>query len=150
MKGRRQVRILEIIRNEHIGTQDELVKRLDEEGLPVTQATVSRDIKELKLTKVPSGNGRYRYSAPGRIEDIEASQRLRRLFRDCCTSIDHSDNIIVVKSYTGTASAVGEAIDNLGWKEIVGTVAGDNTLFVVVKPKEVASLVVKRLHDLMS
>jgi transcriptional regulator of arginine metabolism len=80
MKGRRQVRILEIIRNEHIGTQDELVKRLDEEGLPVTQATVSRDIKELKLTKVPSGNGRYRYSAPGRIEDIEASQRLRRLF----------------------------------------------------------------------
>lgn len=150
MKSRRQAKILEIIKNERIRTQGELVKRLREEGEFVTQATVSRDIKDMRLTKVPAGNGDYMYAPGGRAETTEASVRLRRVFRENCTGIDHSENIIVVKSYSGTAPAVGEAIDNLGWREIVGTVAGDNTLLVVVKPKEAAPAVVRRLKDLMS
>ena len=150
MKSRRQAKILEIIKSEHIRTQEELVRRLREEGLSVTQATISRDIKDLRLTKVPAGNGSYVYAPGGRPENTEASMRLRRVFRENCTGIEYSENIIVIKGYTGTAPVLGEAIDNLGWEEIVGSVAGDNTLFVLVKPKEAAPAVVRRLRDLMS
>ncbi|MEW6242750.1 MAG: arginine repressor [Bacillota bacterium] len=149
MKSRRQMKILEIVKDEIVETQEELARRLGEEGISVTQATISRDIKELHLIKVPVGDGRYRYALREESAALSPSDRFRRLFRECCVGIDHSENIVVVKCLTGTASTAGEAIDGLRWREVVGTVAGDNTVIVVVKPKEATLGTVLKLKELL-
>jgi len=149
LKARRQMKILEIIRDVIVGTQEELAEHLRREGIDVTQATVSRDIKELNLIKVPAGDGRYRYALTDEQGATVQTDRMRRLFRDCLVSIDYSENIIVVKTLSATAPGVGEAIDGLHWKEIIGTVAGDNTVLVVVSPKETTGAVVERLKGLI-
>ena len=146
MKAKRQRLILDIIQSMQIETQEELARELERRGMPVTQATVSRDIKELGLIKSPTADGRYCYalpdSAPG------GRERLRRLFRESLLDIDTSENLVVVKTLRGTAAAAGEAIDQLGWPEIVGTVAGDNTVLVVVRSREVAGQVADRFREL--
>jgi len=140
--------ILELIRNQVIETQEELAEALTRRGIPVTQATVSRDIKELKLNKVPTGDGRYRYALP---EDATPGswERRRRIFRESVLSIDYSENIIIVRSLPGTAQGVASALDHLNWTEILGTVAGDDTVMVVVRPKEVAPEIVERIRKMM-
>lgn len=142
------MKILEIIRNHAVETQEELARLLREENIDVTQATVSRDIKELNLIKIPTGDGRYRYAAPDERKPGGASEKFRRIFNECCIALDYSENILVIKALTGTAPAVAEAIDSLNLKEIVGTVAGDNTVFVLVRPKEAMMSIIEQLRDL--
>lgn len=149
MKARRQLRIMEIIRNGLISTQEELAHRLRAEGMNVTQATVSRDIKEMQLVKVATGDGRYRYALPEERGAGSHAERLIRMIRECVTSFDASENIVVVNTLPATAPSVAEAIDILHADEVIGTLAGERTVFVVVRPKEAASRFLERLSGLI-
>jgi transcriptional regulator of arginine metabolism len=133
MKAKRQIRIVELVSQSVITSQEGLCEALAREGINVTQATVSRDIKELNLVRVPSGDGRYKYALMPGDPSLVYRERFRRLFTDCCLDMDRSANIILVKTLDGTASAVGEAIDALKLPGILGTVAGDDSVLVVVK-----------------
>ena len=133
MKAKRQMRIVELVSGNVITSQEALCETLAREGIKVTQATVSRDIKELNLVRVPSGDGRYKYALMPGDPSLVYRERFRRLFSDCCLDMEMSGNIILVKAIDGTASAVGEAIDNLKLGSIMGTVAGDNAVLVVVR-----------------
>ncbi|MEA4882861.1 MAG: arginine repressor [Clostridia bacterium] len=146
MKARRHQRILDIVRNRVIQTQEELAAELAQDGIAVTQATVSRDIKELRLIKVPVGNGTYRYSIPAErnVEDI--NRRIERMFRDVVVNIEDSLNLVVVKTVEGAAQAVAAIIDDLEWAQIVGTLAGDDTIILVIKPVEAAPDIMSRLN----
>lgn len=148
MKARRQAKILELIKHHIIETQEDLADALGREGIPVTQATVSRDIKELQLNKIPTGDGRYRYGLPEETPSVSWDKR-RRIFQESVLGVDHSENIIIVRSLPGTAPGVGSAIDHLGWPEIIGSVAGDDTVMIIVKPKEATPEVVERIAGLM-
>ncbi len=145
MKTLRQMKILEIIRNESVETQEQLAERLRSAGIEATQATVSRDIRELRLIRAPNGRGKYRYIMPA---DPSPLNRMRRYFRDSLLNLDYSENIVVLKCLPGTAPAVGSTVDSLGWPDIVGTVAGDDTILVVTRGREVAPEVVERLRRL--
>ena len=138
-KEERYEKIREIIDRQVIETQEDLTNALREEGIEVTQATVSRDIKELMLTKVPMGQGRYRYAAPSAHAEgggfFQAS-RIARLFRDTVLSMDYSENLIVVKTMPGAANAVASAIDYTKWPQVIGTIAGDDNILIIVKLKE--------------
>ncbi|MGE5676169.1 MAG: arginine repressor [Mycobacterium leprae] len=148
MKARRQAKILELIRHSVIETQEELAEALSAQGIPVTQATVSRDIKELQLNKVPTGDGRYRYALPDEVPSASWDKR-RRIFRESVLSVECSENIIVVKSLPGTAPGVASAIDHLGWPEMLGSVAGDDAVIVIVRPLEATTEVADRIRSLM-
>lgn len=147
MKNRRQMKILEIISNEEIGTQEELAKRLCQTGEDVTQATVSRDIKELRLIKVAGSDGRPKYAPSTGASYV--SNRLIRIFIDTVLSIESSGNIILLKTLSGSANAAGEAVDAMGYKELLGSLAGDNTLMLVVKEGEDTKALAQRLRDLI-
>ena len=136
MKARRHQRILDIVRSKPIQTQEDLSAELAREGMSVTQATISRDIKELRLIKAPVGDGSYRYTVPvdRNIEDI--NRRIERVFREAVISVEDSDNIVVIKTLEGAAQAIGAIVDDLDWPEVVGSLAGDDTIFVVVKPAD--------------
>ncbi len=144
MKTQRHRKILEIIQKNVIETQEELAAELKRQGYQVTQATVSRDIKELRLVKAASGDNRYRYALPGEGMLGGTPRSIQRVFRDSVTRIDFSENIIVVKTTPGAAQTVALAVDNEGWDEVIGTVAGDDTLMVVVKPKSAVSHILDR------
>lgn len=148
MKARRQAKILELIKHQVIETQEELAEALGRRGIPVTQATVSRDIKELQLNKVPTGDGRYRYAMPDEVPTASWDKR-RRIFQESVLGVDYSENIIIVRSLPGTAPGVGSALDHLGWPEMIGSVAGDDTVMVIIKPKEATPEVVERMRSLM-
>jgi transcriptional regulator of arginine metabolism len=149
VKARRQARILEIVRQEIIETQEELARRLEQAGFPVTQATVSRDIKELKLARVRTGDGRYRYAPPEEPAAGVARDRMLRLFRECVTDFDSSENIVVLSTLPATAEGVAEAIDNLRLPEVIGTLAGERTVFVVIKPKRAVAGFLARLRQML-
>ncbi|MCT4565264.1 MAG: arginine repressor [Maledivibacter sp.] len=131
MKYSRHAKILEIIENHEVETQEELAEFLKQNGFNVTQATVSRDIKELRLIKVLTKTGQYKYAAIKQ-QDSMISDRLIKIFRDSVLAIDYSGNIIVLRTLSGAANAAAEAIDVLGLKGITGTIAGDNTIFILV------------------
>lgn len=135
MRYTRQNKILELINANEIETQDKLASMLREEGFEVTQATISRDIKELQLIKVLSSSGRYKY-AVSRRPDAPISDRFVKIFRETVLSYTTCDNLVLVKTLSGCGSAAAEAIDTLGMPHIVGTVGGDNTVLVVVDKKE--------------
>ena len=116
-------------------------------GYKVTQATVSRDIRELRLIKVAAKNGGFKYAKPERHE-IAVSERLTRILTDSLINVDASGNIIVVKTLSGSANVAAEAIDNLGWSEILGTIAGDNTIFVVVRNETDTAEICERIRRL--
>jgi transcriptional regulator of arginine metabolism len=139
------MKILELIKNESVETQEQLVDRLRAAGIEATQATVSRDIRELRLVRVPNGRGRYHYVLP---PDPSPLARMRRYLRDSLVNLDYSDNIVVLKCLPGTASAVASTVDSLGWPEVVGSVAGDDTIMVVVRKKEDAPAIVDQLRRL--
>lgn len=150
-KARRQARIMQLVGQRVIDTQEELAARLQGEGCAVTQATVSRDIRELRLVKVPTGDGRYRYApAEPPAPLVVLSERLLRLFAECVTGCDASENIVVLSTLAGTAQGVAEAVDALRAPEVIGTLAGERTVFVVVKPKRAVPRFVERVRRLSS
>lgn len=149
MKAGRQHKILEIIRRQHIGTQEELLSELRKSGIMVTQATISRDIKELGLVKVPFKNNEFYYASPGESRLHHSEERLKRLFISSVVGLDASENLIIIKTNPGGAQGVASAVDLAGWDEIIGTVGGDDTILVVVKPKEAAGAVLERFTDLL-
>jgi len=144
----RQHKILEIIKNRPVETQDELAISLRESGFEVTQATVSRDIKELGLVKVPDKNNFFRYASRDEPAVFHSEIRLKKLFRDSVIAMDSSENLVIIKTHPGGAQALASAVDQAGWQEIIGTVGGDDTILVVVKPKQSAPVVFKRFKDL--
>ncbi len=148
MKSARHNKILEIIENNVIETQDELALKLKEEGFHVTQATVSRDIREMKLTKISSGDGRQKYSAIAG-NDSEISERLIRVFKETVVKIDYAQNILVIKTLEGMGMAVGVALDNMQNSEILGTIAGDNTVFCVVRGHQQAMNMIEKLNRIV-
>lgn len=149
MKQTRQGKIKEIIENNVIETQEDLAKALKQRQIIVTQATVSRDIKELRLIKVPTGDGRYKYAYPNENEIIFTKNRLLNLFKDSVLSVNFSENLVVVKTLPGSANAVCSSLDYARWNEIIGTIAGDDTILLIVKPVHAVDSVVKRLNDMM-
>lgn len=148
MKAKRHLKIREIIANKEIDTQEELVDLLKEAGFNVTQATVSRDIKELHLIKVPLDDGRYKYSLPAD-QKFNPYQKLKRLLSDSFIGIDHSENLIVLKTLPGNANAIGALIDNLQWDEIMGSICGDDTCLIICKTKENAREISNKLLEML-
>lgn len=132
MKVKRQSKILELIRENDIETQEMLADLLNKAGFNVTQATVSRDIRELKLTKATMQSCKQKYVATAK-ESSFVTERLNRVFRDGIVSIDYAQNIVVIKTLIGMAMAVAAALDSMENSEIMGTIAGDDTIFCVVK-----------------
>lgn len=134
-KYTRQTKILELISRAEIETQEELADGLKAMGIDVTQATISRDIKELRLVKVMSKNGKYKYATIGQSQE-GITDRLNKIFENSVVSIDNALNLIVLKTIPGAAQICASAIDNMGVDEIVGTLAGDDTVFVAVRNME--------------
>jgi len=149
MKAQRHIKIREIITNKEIETQDELVEELKLAGYNVTQATVSRDIKELQLVKVPTTKGTYKYSLPSDDKRFNPLRKLRRTLQESFVSIDHAENMIVLKTLPGNAQAVAALMDHLDWDEIVGTLAGDDTILIICRRKEQMPELVQRFLDLI-
>ena len=151
MKRTRQNKILELISQYEIETQEELGKRLHESGFPVTQATISRDIRELSLTKVAGGNGKPKYAAMdyGGTQTPVFSDRYARVLQDGMVSISQADNLVVVKTVSGMAMAVAAAIDALGLEEIVGSIAGDDTIICIIRDDEEAVKIMKKLRKIV-
>lgn len=147
MKRTRQNKILELIDQYEIETQEELGKRLHESGFPVTQATISRDIRELSLTKVAGENGRPKYASVdyGGASAPVFSERYARVLQDGMVSISQADNLVVVKTVSGMAMAVAAAIDALGLEEIVGSIAGDDTIMCAVRTAELVPAVIEQI-----
>lgn len=137
MKYNRHARILEIIENHEIETQDELAEKLRELGMDVTQATISRDIKELRLVKVLTPGGKYRYSVMN-ADSGNINDRLFVIIKEAFVSSDYANNILVIKTRPGMAQAVAASIDSLGWSDIVGTIAGDDTIMIVCRAEKIA------------
>lgn len=149
MKTRRQMKIQELISGEAVHTQEELADKLRQAGFDVTQATVSRDIKELGLIKVPGQGEEYRYALSSVSHPINYVERLKRSLREAVVSVNDSENIILIRTIPGNAHALAELIDNSDWEDVIGTVAGDNTILMVVKPKEATPGVLARISQLM-
>lgn len=147
MKTERQNKIIEIINKNDIETQDELAEALNDEGYNVTQATVSRDIRELKLTKV-TVDGRQKYAAL-RQPDGATADKYIRVLKDGFASVDMAQNILVIKTVSGMAMAVAAALDNMQWREVVGTIAGDDTIMCAIRSVADACAVMERIHKIV-
>lgn len=148
MKEKRHRKILEIIRSTDVFTQEELQSILEEHGFKVTQATVSRDIRELKLIKVINSNGMYRYSLPESENEIKRL-KLKGIFEGSVESLDYAGNIAVVKCHTGMAQAVCASLDSMKYEQVVGTIAGDDTIFILLKTEKKAVQFVETLKMLI-
>lgn len=148
MKSQRHIKIREIITSKEIETQEELVEELKKAGYNVTQATVSRDIKELQLIKVPTQLGSYKYSLPAD-HRYNPLQKLKRMMQEAFVKIDHAENLIVIKTLPGNAHAIAVLLDQLDWEELVGTIAGDDTILLVVKQKERASKLINQFLEML-
>lgn len=148
MKTKRQAKILELIKKNDIETQEELSDYLEKEGYQVTQATVSRDIRELKLTKVAMSNGRQKYVAL--LESNEdLTEKYARVFRDGFVSMDMAQNILVIKTVSGMAMAVAAALDAMSLHEIVGSIAGDDTVMCAIRSVDETVAVMDRLRKIV-
>ena len=148
MKKERQQKIREIIENNKIDTQDELIKKLKESGFSATQATMSRDIKELKLTKISDGVNGYYYVAPSAIGANDIN-KLNASLTHLILSVKYAQNVIVIKTHAGMAQAVATGIDNIKSDEILGCVAGDDTIFVVVSNNDAAQGISSKIKTMM-
>lgn len=148
VKTQRHIKIREIITHQEIETQDELVEELKRAGYHVTQATVSRDIKELHLVKVATQTGIYKYSLPAD-QRFNPMQKLRRILQDSFVSIDYSGNLLVLKTLPGNAHAVASLLDHLEWTEIMGTIAGDDTILIICREQVDMQNMAQRFIDLL-
>ena len=149
MKTSRHAKIQEIIKTHSIETQEELAQALESAGFQVTQATVSRDIKEMMLIKVPNAEGGYRYAYPREMGNMLSPGRLQRTIRDAVLEIRSGENIVVLHTMPGTAQGVAFAIDYAKWPEVLGTVAGDDTIFVAIDKTGDTRNFVERIQKLM-
>ena len=149
MRLSRQNKILEIIKTNEVETQDQLLDLLRDAGYSVTQATVSRDIRELQLIKGQTRDGRHRYMA-GNYDDRPLSERFKKIFRETVLSYEVAQNLIVVKTLSGCSGAAGEAIDCLSLEHVVGSISGDNTLLVIVDHEDNVSGVTSEFDNLMN
>lgn len=138
MKFQRQTKILELIEKEPLETQEELSNKLRESGFDTTQATVSRDIKELRLIKVMTADGTYRYATASSEQESGMQTRVRKIFRESVTSVAVAQNMVVIKTLPGLANAAGYAIDAMRDPSVVGTLAGDDTVFCVMQDNDAA------------
>jgi len=153
-KYARQSKIAALISAQEIATQEDLTIALAAAGFDVTQATVSRDIKELKLFKMSTPSGAYRYAMPGAVNITDtaysdAQQRFAKIFKDVAISVNFSGNMLVIKTLPACADAACEAIDSLGFPHILGSIAGDNTVFLVADTPENAPIIAKRFTELL-
>lgn len=148
MKTNRQSKIIEIIQKNEVETQDELSALLEKDGFRVTQATVSRDIRELKLTKIPTAGGRQKYAV---ITDApeNLSKKYERVLREGFLSMDMAQNILVIKTVSGMASAVCAAIDAMKMREIVGSIAGDDTIMCAIRTVDDTYAVIKKIRRIV-
>lgn len=148
MKKNRHSEIIELIEQYAIETQEELADRLKEAGYQVTQATVSRDIRALNLSKIPCGNGRQKYVLLKQ-EDAKLSDKYIRVLSDGFVSMDMAQNILVIKTVSGMAMAVAAALDAIKFKEIVGSIAGDDTIMVAVRTTEETKVLMQKIEQLI-
>lgn len=148
MKSTRHSLILEIIEQKDIETQEELAEELKRRGVKVTQATVSRDIKELRLLKVLSDHGGYKYATVERAEK-GMSERFIRILSESVVSLDSVGNLIVIKTLSASANAAAEAIDSMKWSEVLGSIAGDNTILVIARSEEAVESLMARFNTLI-
>ncbi|BAC13831.1 MULTISPECIES: transcriptional regulator ArgR [Oceanobacillus] len=147
-KLQRHIKIRELITENIIETQDELVDSLKALDFNVTQATVSRDIKELQLVKVPTTTGQYKYSLPAD-QRFNPLQKLKRLIVDTFVKIEHASHFIILHTLPGNAHAVGVLIDNLDWEEIMGTICGDDTCLIICRTPEQAEMIKNRFIEML-
>lgn len=147
-KGQRHIKIREYIANHDIETQEELVDILRSEGYNVTQATISRDIKELHLIKVPTESGDYKYSLPAdrRFNPLE---KLKRLMQDSFVSLDKATHFLILKTLPGNANALGALIDHLQWEEIIGTICGDDTILIICRTEDMTHDIEKKFLKML-
>lgn len=148
MKGNRHQKIVELVENYEIETQEDLADLLRRDGYKVTQATVSRDIRQLNLTKVSTGNGKQKYVIL-KHEDSKIGEKYIRVLKDGFVSMDRAQNILVIKTVAGMAMAVAAAIDTMKLEEIVGSIAGDDTIMAAVRTNEDAEAVMKKIRELL-
>lgn len=148
MKAERQAKILDLIVKKEIGTQEELTTELERAGFVATQATVSRDIREMKLTKVAMSNGKLRYVAYRKTEE-NMTEKYNRIFCDGFVSMDNAQNILVIKTVSGMAMAVAAALDHMELPEIVGSIAGDDTIMCAVRSVDDTLIIMGRLRKLV-
>ena len=150
MKTQRQAKIMDIISTRDIETQEQLLEALQEAGFYSTQATISRDIKELRVVKELTSFGTYRYTTSAKDGTHTFSARLNTIFRECITSIDYAQNIIVVKTMPGLASAAASAIDGMSMSVVVGTLAGDDTVMIVMRDSNAAAAFCGEIKKLLA
>jgi len=148
MKAKRQALIRKIVESQSIQTQEELADALRKHGMLVTQATVSRDIKEMHLLKVLAEDGTYRYATMEK-SDSGMNDRLIRMLADSVVDMNSANNLIVIHTLPGSAHVAGEAVDSLKWPEVIGTIAGDNTILVIVRSNEEVEEVVRRFRGIV-
>ncbi len=149
MKAKRHAKILELIGNKHINTQEELQAELGKHGFQVTQATVSRDIKELRLIKSLSNDGSYHYTTHQKEKGSDLSFKFHAIFSESVRGVDYAQNLVVVKCYTGMANAACAALDSIHWEGVVGTIAGDDTILVVMRNETAAEKMIEDLNKLI-
>lgn len=148
-RNARQQKILEIITAMEIDTQEELCSELNKLNFNVTQATISRDIKELKLYKISGTTKKYKYACL-ESDDDSVRGKMTTLFRECVQTINYANNLIVIKTMRGNGSTAGMFVDSLQFKEVIGSVAGDDTLIIVVDSNENAKFIAERLKEYVS
>ena len=149
MKSQRQAKILEIISNRNVETQEQLLAALQDEGFRGTQATISRDIKELRLIKELSASGGYRYTNSERRTAAGNDMRLRNIFKEGVTAVDLAQNLIVIKTMPGLASAACSALDSMEIPGMVGTLAGDDTAILIMRDNQNAQHFISEVHNLL-
>ena len=150
MKTQRQAKIMEIISTRDIETQEQLLQTLQEAGFHSTQATISRDIKELRIVKELTSFGTYRYTTSTKDGSHTFSARLNTIFRECITGFDYAGNIIVIKTMPGLAGAAASAIDGMNMSVVVGTIAGDDTVLIVMRDNNAAATFCGEIKSLLS
>ena len=149
MKSQRQAKIMEIISNQNVETQEQLLNLLQEGGFRCTQATISRDIKEMRIVKELTSLGSYRYTVSGSEVEGSFTSKLNAIFRECVVGYDYAQNIIVIRTLPGLASAAGSAIDSMNLNAIVGSLAGDDTVMVVMRDNNAAAAFCGEIKNLI-
>lgn len=139
MKTSRQAKIMEIISTQNVETQEQLLQHLQEAGFHSTQATISRDIRELRIVKELTSLGTYRYCAAAKEVPNTFSNRLNTIFRECVTEFDYAQNMIVIHTLPGLAGAAASALDAMNMSVVLGTLAGDDTVFIVMRDTNAAA-----------
>ena len=149
MKRARQAEILNVIRMMDVETQEQLLAELKLRGFTTTQATISRDIKQLHLIKEPMGQGRYRYAVSIQRNKLNVADKLRTIFRESIVSIDYAQNIVVIKTMAGLANAAAAALDSMTISYMVGSLAGDDTALLVMRDTEAARSFCEEIHEML-